>query len=64
MEQNNQQPLPPVFNQPQQQQMPSQMPQYQPRVTARPMMGFWEAVKTCFKKYVNCKGRARRSEAW
>lgn len=62
MEQNNQT-QPPVFNQPQQQQQPAAL-QYQPRVTARPMMGFWEAVKTCFKKYVNCKGRARRSEAW
>ena len=62
MEQN-QQPQPPVFNQPQQ-QMPPQMPQYQPRVTARPMMGFIEAVKTCLRKYCNVKGRARRSEYW
>jgi uncharacterized membrane protein YhaH (DUF805 family) len=64
MEQNqNQQPQPPVFN-PQQQQVPPQMPQYQPRVTARPMMGFIEAVKTCLKKYCDFKGRARRSEYW
>lgn len=61
MEQN-QQPQPPVFNQ--QQQVPPQMPQYQPRVTARPMMGFVEAVKTCLRKYFNVKGRARRSEYW
>ena len=59
MEQN-QQPQPPVFNQPQQ---PVQ-PQYQPRVTARPMMSFPQAVKTCLKKYANFKGRARRSEFW
>ena len=64
MEQNqNQQPQPPVFN-PQQQQVPPQMPQYQPRVTARPMMGFIEAVKRCLKKYCDFKGRARRSEYW
>ena len=62
MEQNQQQ-QPPVFNQPQQ-QMPPQMPQYQPRVTARPQMGFLEAVKTCLKKYADFKGRARRSEFW
>lgn len=62
MEQNKQ-PQPPVFNQPQQ-QMPPQVPQYQPRVTARPMMGFLEAVKTCFKKFADFKGRARRSEFW
>ena len=58
MEQN-QQPQPPVFNKPE-----PQMPQYQPRVTARPMMGFVEAVKTCLKKYCDFKGRARRSEFW
>lgn len=62
MEQN-QQPQPPVFNQPES-QMPPQMPQYQPRVTVRPMMGFLEAIKTCLKKYCNFKGRARRSEFW
>ncbi len=27
-----------------------------------PMMSFGEAVKTCFKKYANFNGRARRSE--
>lgn len=29
-----------------------------------PRMGFFEAVNTCFSKYVNFKGRARRSEYW
>lgn len=58
MEQNNQT-QPPVFNQPQ----PSE-PQYQPRVTASPMMDPVTAVKTCFKKFFNFKGRARRSEYW
>lgn len=61
MEQN-QQIQPPVFN-PQTPQQPA-APQYQPRVTARPMMDPVEAVKTCFKKYFNFKGRARRSEFW
>ncbi len=28
------------------------------------MMSFGEAVKTCFKKYVDFSGRARRSEYW
>ncbi len=28
------------------------------------MMSFGEAVKTCFKKYVDFSGRARRSEFW
>ncbi len=27
-------------------------------------MNFFEAVKTCFAKYVNFNGRARRSEYW
>lgn len=27
-------------------------------------MGFGEAISTCFKKYVDTKGRARRSEYW
>lgn len=62
MEQNNQ-PQPPVFNQQQPQQAP-QYPQFQPRVTVRPMMGFMEAVKTCLRKYFDFKGRARRSELW
>lgn len=60
MEQN-QNPQPPVFNQP---QAPEPSPQYQPYVTARPTMGFVEAVKTCLKKYFDFKGRARRSEFW
>ena len=30
----------------------------------RPMLGFWEAVKICFNKYFDFKGRARRSEYW
>lgn len=59
MEQN-QQPQPPVFNQPQQ----PAAPQYQPRVTAQPMMDPVTAVKTCLKKYFDFKGRARRSEYW
>ena len=61
MEQN-QHIQPPVFN-PQTPQQPA-APQYQPRVTARPMMDPVEAVKTCFKKYFDFKGRARRSEFW
>lgn len=61
MEQQNQ-PQPPVFNQPQQPQGPD--PQYQPRVTASPMMDPVTAVKTCFMKYFDFKGRARRSEFW
>ena len=60
MEQQNQQPQPPVFNQPQQ----PAAPQYQPRVTASPMMDPVTAVKTCFKKYFDFSGRARRSEFW
>ena len=31
---------------------------------ALPMMGFRESVKTCFKKYFDLTGRARRSEYW
>ena len=62
MEQQNQQPQPPVFNQPVQPSQPA--PQYQPRVTASPMMDPVTAVKTCFKKYFDFKGRARRSELW
>jgi uncharacterized membrane protein YhaH (DUF805 family) len=41
-------------------QQPSE-PQYASYV---PMMKFWEAVKTCFRKYFDFKGRARRSEYW
>lgn len=33
-------------------------------VKATPMMGFVEAVKTCFSKYATFSGRARRSEFW
>lgn len=61
MEQN-QQPQPPVFNQPREFQPAA--PQYQPRVTPSPMMDPVTAVKTCFKKYFDFKGRARRSEFW
>lgn len=61
MEQN-QQSQPPVFNPQGQAQQPA--PQYQPRVTASPMMDPVTAVKTCFKKYFDFKGRARRSEYW
>ena len=59
MEQQNQQQQPPVFNQPQQPATP-----YQPRVTASAMMDPVTAVKTCFRKYFDFKGRARRSEFW
>lgn len=31
---------------------------------ALPMMGFWESVRICFRKYFDFKGRARRSEYW
>ncbi|WP_380057801.1 DUF805 domain-containing protein [Falsihalocynthiibacter sp. SS001] len=27
-------------------------------------MGFWQAIRTCFKKYVTFSGRASRSEYW
>ncbi|HHL42479.1 MAG TPA: DUF805 domain-containing protein, partial [Hellea balneolensis] len=27
-------------------------------------MGFWEAIQTCFRKYVDFSGRASRSEFW
>ena len=33
-------------------------------VTVTPMMGFVEAVKTCFSKFATFSGRARRSEFW
>lgn len=56
MEQN--QPQPPVFNQ-QSVQQPG--PQYQ---YGSPTMSFGTAIKTCFKKYFDFKGRARRSEYW
>lgn len=50
-----QNPQPPVYDQ------QPQGPQYE---TYIPMMGFWQAVKTCFKKFFDFKGRARRSECW
>lgn len=64
MEQTNQQP--PMFNQqPGQQYAPQYAPQYQPQYQApSPSMSFGEAIKTCFKKYFDFKGRARRSEYW
>lgn len=30
----------------------------------KPQLGFMEAVKICFQKFANFKGRARRSEFW
>lgn len=56
-----QQPQPPVFN-PQPNSQPA--PQYQPRVSASPIMDPVTAVKTCLKKSVDFTGRARRSEYW
>lgn len=32
--------------------------------TAKPMLGFFEAVKICFDKFFDFTGRARRSEFW
>lgn len=61
MEQN-QNPQPPVFNPGQPVHQPD--PQFQPQVKPRPMLGFVEAVKICFSKFVDFKGRARRSEYW
>ncbi|MBR5169186.1 MAG: DUF805 domain-containing protein [Muribaculaceae bacterium] len=61
MEQN-QNPQPPVFNPGQPVQQPN--PQYQPMVKPRPLLGFVEAVKICFSKFFDFKGRARRSEYW
>ena len=51
MEQSNQQP--PMFNQ-----------QGVQLTEERPIMGFKEAVRTCFAKYATFTGRARRSEYW
>ncbi len=56
MEPNNQNN--PVLNQEPMMQYHSGEPQ------ALPMMGFWESVRTCFRKYFDFKGRARRSEYW
>jgi len=62
MEQN-QQPQPPVYGQPQGPQ-PQYQPQYQPRPQARPTLGFGEANKIFWKKSLDFTGRARRSEYW
>ena len=56
METNNQNN--PVLNQEPMMQYHTGEPQ------ALPMMGFWESVRTCFRKYFDFKGRARRSEYW
>ena len=61
MEQNQNQ-QPPMFNQPTGQIQPN--PQYQPQVQGRPMMEPMESIKTCFKKFFDFTGRARRSEYW
>lgn len=68
MEQQNQHTQPPALN-PQQEgesqvTMGQPIPQYQPRVTASPMMSPVESIVTCFKKSFVFKGRARRSEFW
>lgn len=39
-------------------------PEFNNYVTARPMLGFMEAVKICWSKYADFTGRARRSEYW
>lgn len=78
-----QQPAPPAFNQqppippqpeaPQQPQYGYQQPQYgyqqpqQPQYGYQPQqksMDFGEAIKVCFNKFANFEGRARRSEYW
>ncbi len=68
MEQQNQHTQPPALNQQQeggsQVTMGQPIPQYQPRVTASPMMSPVESIVTCFKKCFVFKGRARRSEFW
>ena len=72
MEPNN--PQPPVYN-PGQQQQPPQVPQWQqpmPQypypnqapIRELPQMSFIDAIKTCFAKYADFSGRARRSEFW
>ncbi len=65
METNNN-PMPPVFNpgQQQQQQQQQQPPYYNQPVRELPQMTFGDAVKTCFAKYADFSGRARRSEFW
>lgn len=44
----------------------AQMTRTQPEVgpQGRPILGFGEALKICFKKYFDFTGRARRSEYW
>ena len=70
MEQEDQQPQPPALNEQEEEKprvamgQPIPMPQYQPRVTASPMMSPVESIVTCFKKCFVFKGRARRSEFW
>ncbi len=78
-----QQPAPPAFDQqppippqpeaPQQPQYGYQQPQYgyqqpqQPQYGYQPQpksMDFGEAIKVCFNKFANFEGRARRSEFW
>ena len=48
----------PVLNQEPTTGYQSEVLQEQPRMT------FWQAVRTCFRKYFDFKGRARRSEYW
>ncbi len=50
----------PPYGQPQQPYVPPQQPYAQPP----PMMGFGDAIRICFEKYVNFTGRARRAEYW
>lgn len=54
------------YQQPYQQayQQPYQAAQPMGPVEATPPMSFMESVKTCFAKYFNFNGRARRSEFW
>ena len=58
MEQNQNQPTP-EFD-----QLQDQQPMTENQKPYVPIMKFWEAVKTCFRKYFDFKGRARRSEYW
>src|SRR5262249_9701499 len=53
------QPQPP-YGQPQQPYPPPQQPYGHPP----PMMGFGDAIRICFEKYVNFTGRARPAEYW
>lgn len=54
------QPSQPPYGQPQQPFAPLHQPYGQPP----PMMGFGDAIRICFEKYVNFTGRARRAEFW